>query len=838
MSTDSYVPAEGPEDAQIMLVGEAPGQQEARDKRPFVGHSGNLLRRTLLQNGVEPRSVYLTNVCHHRPPNNSIARWIKLTSRKGVNEHTKAQIKDKRVAEGIKELYADMARIKPNVVIPTGNVALWALTGLTRVNKRRGSMYAVSWDDERTAAMAEWIDDEFLANVEAVKGTKIYATLHPAYILRQMHLLAVFDYDIQEAIRESATPALDLPTPRIIIDPGPSELEQLVAQLRNSSLISFDIEVVGGDTLFCCGFACTTEWALTLTPTSPERLSVIKSLLESDVPKLAQNGIFDITWLRRFAGISVGGEQHDTLVAHAIAYPDLPKGLDFIGSFYTRFPYHKDEGKNWNPRDAADVQRFLEYNAKDVLVTLAAYESMRATELAEGHEPTYRRIMSQQPVYEDMMTKGIQVDVPEMTMLRRKYESSARAVQSRLDRHVSDTLTSLILKTTDEKRRAKLTEFKEAVEKGRGTPRGGLNVNSTKQLRVWLYDILRLPVKTNRGSSTPTTNETALKELYAATKDESLLWIWQIREKRKRVSSFLKIQTRGDGRTFFSVMPVKTKTGRSACGKTILGEGINMQTQPHELRSIFVPDDPAFEFGYVDLSQAEARIVAYKAGIERMIQAFESGEDLHKLTASLIFGIPYDEVEEYPHRYLGKRCNHAFNYEMGPYKFFSVVNNDTPKTGVAISRAEAKKMRNAHLQAYPELNFYWDEIRAQLRKDRTLVNPFGRRRVFLGRLDDSTYREAFSHYAQSTVADVLRTGMLRVHQYLPTIDPRARVVLEVHDAILIQYPKEARDVVIPEVISLMREPILVGNTEITIPPGAEVGPNWQEMSKYVSRTLS
>lgn len=832
---DSYVPSEGPVDARIVFVGEAPGKNEELEKRPFVGASGNMLRTSLMQNGLLPEKVLITNVCHYRPPGNNIAKFITLKSRKGVTEFTKATIKDPRIIEGVKELYADLARTKPNIVVPLGNVALWALTGLTRINKRRGSLLKVTWDEARNETLNPDDDVEFMRNIETVVGsiTKVYPTFHPAYILRQMHLLGVFDYDISQIAVESRTSTLDVPNPDLIINPGPAETERLTGDLLSSKLISYDIEVIGGDTLFCVGFACEEGWALTLTPDEPYRADAIRVLLESEVPKLAQNGIFDKTWLARFTDYTVNGERHDTMVAQSILYPDYPKGLDFIGSLYTRFPYHKDEGKNWNPRDAADIQRFLEYNAKDVVVTLAAYNNMQKDELRDPlHQATYRRVLGHQPVYERMMVEGITIDVPRMKELKSKYLREAKTEQVMLDAAVATELTKAILASTDSKRTEMLASFKEAFENGRGTVKGGLNVNSPKQVMHWLYDIRGLPVKTPRGSSKRTANETALKELYAETKDESLLRIWKVREKRKRASSFLSIKTDHNNKTHFSVTPTKTKTGRSAFGKTILDEGLNMQTQPHELRDIFIPDDPAFEFAYLDLGQAEARVVAYAGGISRMIRAFENNTDLHRLTASLILGIPFDDVEEYPHRFLGKKCNHAFNYEMGPYKFHDVVNDDATDTGISVTRTEAKKLRAAHLRAYPELRFYWDWIKNQIKRDRTLVNPLGRKRVFYGRMGADLFREAYSHYAQSTVADVLKTGMVKVADFLTTVDHRARVVLEVHDAVLIQYPKEARHHVIPTCRNLMEIPITVRGEEITIPTDAQYGPNWLDLEKY------
>jgi len=565
----------------------------------------------------------------------------------------------------------------------------------------------------------------------------------------------------------------------------------------------------------------------------------MKDLLESDIPKVAQNGLFDGWFLASFSDIFVENYIHDTMVAQHCAYPELPKGLDFLASIYTREPYYKDEGKNWSPRDAEDVERFLIYNAKDVCTTLEVHLAQMAVELRdENYRETYEEVMKQCPVYVDMMVRGIKIDQGEQDRMLTEYSLEAIEMQSILDETVVKWLASLFesyKKKGDEPSAVKVEKFIHKLMEGYGTQKGGLNVNSTKDLRTYLYEIRKYKVKKNRKTGKPSTDEDSLKEMYAETKDPMLLTIVKIRQKRKRISAYLNLRTNSQGQTFFSCNPVKTKTGRSACGKTITGYGLNVQTVPHEMRTSYSPAD-GYEYAYLDLAQAEPRIVAYKGGVSRMIHAFENGEDLHSVTAAAILDMEIEDVEEYPHRYLGKRCNHAFNYEMGPYKFVTIVNRDSTDTGISLTRKEGKLIRHRHIQTYNELLLYWEMIRAQLKRNRTIINPFGRKRVFLGRLGDDLYREAFSHYAQSTVADVLRRGMRHsaswLSEHYSRTYPDTRVVLEVHDAIMIQYPVGAANEIIPEVRKLMEIPINIDGKEIIIPVDAQVGPSWGEMKKW------
>jgi len=122
----------------------------------------------------------------------------------------------------------------------------------------------------------------------------------------------------------------------------------------------------------------------------------------------------------------------------------------------------------------------------------------------------------------------------------------------------------------------------------------------------------------------------------------------------------------------------------------------------------------------------------------------------------------------------------------------------------------------------------------------TVINPLGRKRIFLGRLDDDTFREAFNHYAQSGVADLLRTGMVSVYRdlVLPTRRdyPETRIALEVHDA-LMHYPTELRDSFTRTGLSLMEIPFNIRDHQnIIIPVDAAYGPNWGDLEKWNNAT--
>lgn len=850
MSSDIYVPGEGNKSARIVFIGEAPGKDEERSKRPFIGHSGSILRNTAASVGIPASHTYITNVCHYRPPYNNIEKFVKIKKHGSTLAEGYSVKVNKKVGQGIVELYRDLAEIKPNVVVPLGNVALWSLTGEMKITKRRGSIMSATFDEERFKTLAPYMSESLIDSISAIQDLKVIPTVHPAFVLRKMEWQPIFQTDLQRVMEESFDPEVNLPEREYLINPPGPALDQAYKELMDGDLLSYDIECVGGTT-YCVGFANDPSWCLVLTTSSGENLDIIRNLLASPVPKVAQNGLFDESFLHIHDGIQVNNYAHDTMVAGAVAYPEYPRGLDFHTSIHTKEPFYKDEGKNWDSSDAEDIERFLTYNGKDACVTLEILLSQLENDLKDpANRSVYDEIMQNEvPVYIDQMIHGIRMDPARVEKHRRELTEESKEFQEALDQVVLKICYDFYEKIRNDPKRAKLKtkteKFIRSVANGMGTFKGGLNVYSYPDVKFWLYTILGLPVKYKRrksGKKTPTTDEYALTELYTETKDASLLVIIKIRHARKRISSYLNVKTDHNNYTYFSANPVKTETGRSSYSKTIITNyGNNKQTIPHELRDIY-PAEDGYEMAYLDLSQAEARIVAYSAGIQKMIYAFEHGIDLHKQTAEGLLDVPMDQQEEYPHRYIGKQSNHAFNYEMGPYKFFAQMTKKGPETNIWLTRSECKKLRNKHLDMYPGLQRYWDMIKEMLYGQypgiphRTVINPLGRKRFFPGRLNAAKCREAYSDYAQGTVARLLRRGMGRTHKYLQKTwrksHPHTRILLEVHDAILIQYPLGAADTIIPKVISLMTIPFEINGKEITIPVDAARGPSWGELEDY------
>lgn len=351
----TYVPADGPTSADIMIVGEAPGRDEEREGRPFVGRSGELLNRYLERAGIRREECYVTNLCHYKPRKNSF----------------KHAVGTKELEAGLSELATAIHEVQPNVVIALGGWPLYHLTGKsgksagTGISTYRGSI---------------------LPAIDRFGGVKVIPTYHPSYILRVWNQNPIFYADLEKASRDSTFPELRYPEYESHINPPLDELKLIVDRMIDEGeYVSMDIETFPNGTYSCIGWCNSDQAGYTVTFERPDLAAQVKRLWESDVPKIFQYGTYDISFMRYWYDWKVGGVYDglgwDTYIAAANLMPDFKRSLDFLCSIYTRFPYYKDERKVW--KEESDMTILWEYNIKDVIATWQI--AMTQMEEMDGH---------------------------------------------------------------------------------------------------------------------------------------------------------------------------------------------------------------------------------------------------------------------------------------------------------------------------------------------------------------------------------------------------------------------------------------------------------------------
>lgn len=352
-----------------------------------------------------------------------------------------------------------------------------------------------------------------------------------------------------------------------------------------------------------------------------------------------------------------------------------------------------------------------------------------------------------------------------------------------------------------------------------------LNVDSPKQCQEYFYGTLGIPPYKNKNNK-PTLDDLALQRLVRGTAARPGLrqakLIQDIRGLGKLYGTYLNLEFDADNRMRGSYNPRGTKFGRLSSSKTIFGTGTNFQNLPQEFKKFLVADE-GYVFVEVDKRQAEWVAVAYLTGDANMIQAVESGIDVHTHTASLMYDAPVDIIK-YEHKYIGhttdathiallredderisaamqashkswprtmslrqagKKSNHGLNYDEGPFGF-ALINE--------IEIKEAKQIVAMYHEIYPGIRIWYEYIKRQLSKDRMLTNYFGRSVRFLGAWGDKLWKSAYSMLPQSTVVDSLNEGMERIYEdeELCGIENfNGDVLAQVHDSILMQFPIKA-----------------------------------------------
>lgn len=277
------------------------------------------------------------------------------------------------------------------------------------------------------------------------------------------------------------------------------------------------------------------------------------------------------------------------------------------------------------------------------------------------------------------------------------------------------------------------------------------------------------------------------------------------------------------------------------------GGGPQLQNIPNKLRDNFVPDTPDHEFTSGDLKQAEAMVVAWDAQDAFLINAFESGQDVHRIRACMVFRgwtspelPPADLINSiertckncdpaegdcvHSERYLTKRFGHAFSYKMGVRKLLKLLRQE----GIFMTEREANAIKDRIVS--PALISWQNEIAERLRKG-WLESPVGRRREFYGLYDEELIRKALSWFAQHTIAHITNHAMVWLHQQFKNWAIEARVVTQTHDSLLICHLKKDRDMIKKAMQDAFHYPLTIKGRVLNIPLDLGSGPNWRDAKK-------
>jgi len=833
---------EGPGNAKVAIVGEAPGDEEDAQGRPFVGSSGRLLNRLLREAGIKRDDCYVTNVVKERPPNKDMGHYYKDAQHKRPTP---------ALLDAREELGRELREVNPNVVIVLGREGLKALYGKEAISKWRGS---VVWSP----------------SIEA----KVVPTYHPAYVFRQAIHRPVVAADIKKAAKESETPTWTPKEYNFHTEPSFEKVMECIDMARQAGTVAFDIETLGTQ-VRCLGIAWSEKDALCIPFirvqgrggfsfagssvyfsegqganhywTEDQEVAVLEKVNEllgdPEVRKVAQNYPFDGTILEYEWGIVTRGLWMDTMALFHALWPELEKSLDFLTSLYTSQPYYAGV-------DTSVDHDVWEYNQIDCCVTWEVAWKIKDEADELGMWDFYKlHIESSLYGLTRMQNRGTLLDTAQRDRIAKELREEIEDLRHDLQEIGPRWVKRGKKPAYYERRGIKFATKKEAEEDARKfakkanakikdekaliTPGGPketvtyFNPSSDDQARKFLYDDLGLPVQYHKDSGRPTSNEPALKVLVGKAKDaktrESVELLLRYR-KVEKLLEYVSIRPDADGRARTSYNVSGTKNGRISSSQSIWGSGANLQQQPNErgFRRIYVADE-GYQLVKVDLSQAEVRIVAWVAPLPYLKDRFlhDPSFDIHRWAAASIFSKDESEITK-EERSTGKIGVHGGNYGLGPR---GAVNQ------FDVSYKEAQRALSGYQNAlHPDLQEWWASLDSKVKDERCVSTPWGRRRTFLGRVDNTAFRSAYSFVPQAMVGDVINRAAAVAEWVLS--NEGGLPLLQVHDELVFEVPNENMESALPKIRALMEPPIHVDRDDpLIIPSEISIGPNWKDVEE-------
>jgi len=703
-----------------MICGEAPGAREDEEHRAFVGAAGKLLDELLEEAGLDRESVYITNAAKCRPPDN------RTPTRKEI----------KTCAE--QYLIRELSVVRPAFTLALGNSALQALTGRSGITKHRGKTHKSRLHD-----------------------TPVFATYHPAAALRNPRLEPEVRADFARFGR-IVRGVDETPKTKVRIIRTTKQLRWLLRELGQAEVISYDIETTGiqewadGARIVTISFTWRAGEAAVVplhhneSPwRDPDRvLAHLKPALEQRRCKyVAHNGKFDARWLAR-NGVFVN-QTFDTMLAAHLLDENRAKSLEVLSNLLLGTG-KKDDNLDKSNLYNEPLRKVCIYNGYDTDLTLRIYEILRK-QLQE--EPRLAR------VFQKLM-------MPASNALTKVERAGIHVAEENLEDAWIQATTAL-------------TKLEKFMAKHGGE---GVNYNSPKQLAVWLFEELELPILERTKTDAPSTNESVLQRLQKEHPVPKALLKW--RKWNKRLTTYLRPWSSlrdSTSRIHPNYNLFGTVTGRLSSSSP------NLQQVPRDpvMRGC-LGAAPGYVFVEADYSQVELRIAAMLARERRMLRRFMAGEDIHLGTAVDILGKRPEDIDS-EERKKAKAVNFGFLYGMGAPKFTTYARDNYD---VDVSREEAEETRRRFFETYPALVPWHDRQRRLAERYGRVYSPIGRIRHLPDvrsrdkEVRAEALRQAINSPVQSLASDLMLLSLVRLDKMW---DYRtARIVGSVHDSILFE----------------------------------------------------
>jgi len=584
-------------------------------------------------------------------------------------------------------------------------------------------------------------------------------------------------------------------------------LEALVEALQTAELIAFDTETTSLEPLD----ADLVGFAFALQPgkayyvpvghldqdTEFDRDEAVKALSgvleDAERPKLAQHTKYDLNVLQR-AGVRLAGIRHDSMLesycynATATRHDLDSLATRYLGRQTTSYEQVAGKGKQQLTFDQVPVARAADYAGEDAEVCLALHHKLW---------PEVSKYEGVRRVYDEL-------EIPLIAVLARMEVRGVLVDERQLAAQS-----------------AEIAEKLRALEQQSWEAAGGeFNLGSPKQLQEILFERLEIPVVRKTPKGQPSTAEDVLQEL--AVEHALPALILEHRGLSKLKSTYtdrLPEKIRADsGRVHTHYHQATTATGRLSSTDPNL-QNIPIRTEEgRRIRKAFVAPD-GWSIVAADYSQVELRIMAHMSGDEGLLRAFADREDIHRATAAEVFGVEIDQVNGEQRR-SAKAINFGLMYGMSAWGLARQLETDRTTAGEYI---------DTYFARYPGVREFMDTTR-KLAKQQGFVETLAGRRLWLPEIksrnrqrQQAAERAAINAPLQGTAADIIKRAMIDVDHWIETEGVDARLVMQVHDELVLEVKKDALDEVRQGVIERMSA---AAELDVELLVEAGVGKDW------------
>ncbi len=528
-------------------------------------------------------------------------------------------------------------------------------------------------------------------------------------------------------------------------------------------------------------------------------IAALKPLLEDPgVLKVGQNIKYDLLVFAR-QGISVAPIDDTMLLSYVVEGGLHGHGMDELAQLHLDYQTIKfkdvaGSGKNQVTFDKVPLDKALDYAAEDADITLRLYDVLKPRLVSDRLTTVYETI--ERPLVQvlaEMELTGIKVDRATLHRMSNDFAKRIDELQKQIYRLAGREFT----------------------------------IGSPKQLGEILFDEMSLPGGKKGKSGAYATGADILEGLAAQGHDlPARVLDWrQVSKLKSTYTDALQTQINEEtGRVHTSYSQAVASTGRLSSNDPNL-QNIPVRTEEgRKIRTAFVAENDHVLLS-VDYSQIELRLTAHIAEVDALKQAFHEGQDIHAITASQVFGVPIEGMDPMTRR-KAKAINFGIIYGISA---FGLAQN------LGIAQGEAKAYIDAYFERYPGIRDYMEAMKKEAREQGFVTTLFGRKIHVPGIKDKNPARRSFSERAainapiQGTAADIIKRAMIRVAPALEDAKLGARMLLQVHDELLLEVPKDE----VEETSALVREVMenaCVPAVELSVPLVADAGTgaNWAE----------